>query len=198
MGLNRLKIIALAGLATLDLAAGLFAWRGFAGADGGERLEARSAPMIVPAALSGAPSLASGDDPETLSRPLFVKSRRPSQHAPRAASETAAAPRPAGLKLLAIIGFSHTARAFLISSAAADGKWLSVGEIFENWTVDSIAEQEIALRQDADVLRVGLDYEGVPAQAGPLPAPLPPPPAKTENRDEAPPAAVRAGKRSER
>jgi hypothetical protein len=185
MRLNRLKIIILASLAGLNLAAALFAWRSFAGAEPGERIPARSAAMIVPAGVSDAPAIPEGDDRETLSRPLFVKSRRPSQNASRAASEASVAPPPAGLQLHAVVGFSHSARAFVTSSSAADGKWLKVGENFENWMVDSIAAQEIALRQDADLLRVGLFYDTAAAPVGLTPTP-PPPPPKTGNSEEAP------------
>jgi hypothetical protein len=179
---KRLKIITLAGLAALDLAAALFAWRGFADADGGEILDARLAPKLIPAALSDAPAMAGGDDPETLARPLFAKSRRPFQGGSRVANVASAAAPPAGLKLHAVIGFNHSVRAFVTSSAAADGKWISIGEMVENWTVDSISAQEIALRQNANLLRVGLDYDRAPAPVVPIPAP--PPPAVSENLDD--------------
>jgi hypothetical protein len=201
--MNRLKIISMAGLAALDLVAVLFAWRSFSGADATDRLPVRSASTIVPAALSDASAATEGNDPETLARPLFAKSRRPWQGGPPLANEASAAPPPAGLKLRAIVGFNRSAHAFVISSAAAEGKWLSVGEKFENWTVDSIAEQEIALRQNAGLLRVGLDYDGSTPPAGPIAAP--PPSAKTETRDDAPAAkalasdpfsAIRDAKRS--
>jgi hypothetical protein len=181
-------LISFAGLAALDLAAALFVWRSFVATDGGHSLPARNAPMLVPAGLTEVPKATEGDDHETLARPLFVKSRRPSQVAPRAANGASAAPPPAGLKLRAIIGFDRWVRAFVTSSAAVDGKWVSVGEIFENWRVESISPQEIALRQDSDTLRVGLDYDGAPAPVGPAPAL--PPPAKTENAPARPPSAV--------
>lgn len=194
--MNRLKIISLVALAGLDLAAGLFAGRSFVAVDGGDSFPARSAPTIVPAALSDTFAVTRGDDPETLARPLFVKTRRPWQGTRRASSVVSAAPPPSGLKLHAIVGFSHSARAFVTSSAAADGKWLGVGETFENWTVESISSQEIDLRLDADLLRVGLDYDNVATPAGPItspapstpvaptPAPPSPPPVISENLDK--------------
>lgn len=202
--MNRLKIISLVGLALLDLAAGLFAWRSFNVGRVGDSVPGRSPAMVDAAALSDVPVAALGDDVETLARPLFVKSRRPWQATPKAASEAVHAPPPVGLKLHAIVGFDHSIRAFVTSSAAADGKWLSVGETFENWTVDSITHQEIALRQDADLLRVGLAYDDV---AAPVSAISVSPPARGENRDDAQPAkvvapdalsAVRDGKRGAR
>jgi hypothetical protein len=203
--LNRLKIISLAGLTLLDVAAALFVWRAFSGAEAADRPPPGSAPSIVPAALSDAPITRQGEDSETLARPLFWKSRRPSQAGFRPANEPSHAPAPADLKLHAIIGFNYSNRAFVTSRAAADGKWLSVGETFESWTVDSITSHEIALRQDVDLLRVGLDYDEVAAPAAPSPPPQPP--AKVENRDEAAPpkgappdpfSAARNGRRSER
>jgi hypothetical protein len=90
--MNRLKIILMAGLAALDLVAVLFAWRSFSGADATDRLPVRSASTIVPAALSDASAATEGNDPETLARPLFAKSRRPWQGGPRLANEASPAP----------------------------------------------------------------------------------------------------------
>jgi hypothetical protein len=188
MQLNRLKIITLAVLASLDLAAALFVWRSFAAAGQSESLPSRSASIIVPVALSDAPAAAEGDDHDTLARPLFVKSRRPSQNAAPVATGATLAPPPAGLKLHAVIGFNHLARAFVTSTAAAEGKWLSVGETFEDWKVDSIAAQDIALRQDADVFRVGFVYDDAPNPAAPAPAP--PPPPKADSGNETPAARI--------
>jgi hypothetical protein len=168
--LNRLKTIALAGLGVVNLAAAIFAWRGFVGEAREDVVPARSAPLILPAAQPADPAPAVGEDRETLARPLFDKSRRPVQGMPRSAGTTEA---PSGIKLLAVIGFSHTARAFVVSGAAAEGKWLSAGEIFENWKVDSIEPNEIVMRQETGLLKVGIDYNGAPAQ---FTAEAPPPP----------------------
>lgn len=187
MELNRLKIIALAALGALDVVAALFAWRAFFGPEAGMDLPARAAPPIVPAAIAAAAPQASHDDSETLSRPLFSKSRRPSLNAAHLAADAASSPPPAGLKLLAVIAFGHDARAFVVSSVDADGKWLSVGDSIESWTVESIAPQDISLRQQDDRIRVAINYDEAPARVAQLPARLP---EKAEKSEETPPAKV--------
>ncbi|HUO54363.1 MAG TPA: hypothetical protein VMU18_06470 [Rhodoblastus sp.] len=178
--MNRLKIILLVALCGVNLAAAAFAWRGFAGADAADDLPARSA-ALVPAAPSDAPVLALGEDSETLARPLFSRSRRPQQASAHAEAEASASPPPAGLKLHGVIGYSRQAQAFVTSNASTEGKWLKIGEKFENWTVETIDPQEIALRQSAEILRVGLDYdETAQAQS----AFAPPPPKRDEKGDD--------------
>lgn len=181
-------MIALAGLGVLNLAAATFAWRGFAGEVRDDVLPARSAPLILPAAQSADAAPALGEDRESLARPLFDKSRRPIQSNRQSAGATEP---PFGVKLLGVIGFRRTARAFVTSSAAAEGKWLSVGEIFENWKVDSIQPHEIVLRNETGIIKLGLDYNGSPAQFTAAVAAAPPPPESPDpGRPEAAPAKV--------
>lgn len=179
-------MIALAGLGFVNLAAAAFAWRSFTSGTEEDAVPARSAPLILPAAQTADAAPALDEDRETLARPLFDKTRRPALGIPRSAGATAA---PSGIKLLAVIGFNHTARAFVISSAAAEGKWLSAGEIFENWKVDSIEPHEIVLRQETGLLKVGIDYNDAPPQFTVEVAP--PPPENSEPKGpEAAPATV--------
>ena len=187
MALNRLQIIALAGLGAIDVVAALFAWRAFAGPGSSDDLPPRVAPAIIPASITSAASESPHEDSETLARPLFAKSRRPSQNAARATDDAATSPPPAGLKLLAVIAFGRSARAFVASGADTDGKWLSVGDVIESWRVDSIEAQDISLRQQDDRIRVGLNYDGGTGRVAQLP---PPPVEKAEKRDEAPPAKI--------
>lgn len=163
--MNRLQIIILACLTFLDVAAVVFAWRNLVGAEVILRPVTRSAPMIVLDPVFDLPASTPDNNSETLSRPLFVKSRRPFLDHP-SATEANTGAAPGGLKLHAVIGFDQSVRAFVTSDANAEGKWLTVGDIFENWTVESIDAQEITLRQDADLLRIGLDYDVVPAMVG--------------------------------
>jgi hypothetical protein len=159
--LNRLKIIVLAGLAALDLIAAGFVWRSFAG--GAEPLVTRPGLAILPTSPLELVMPARGDDHETLARPLFSKTRRPSP-SPQASAEGGNRPPPsppAGIKLYAVILSGRSARTFICSNAALEGKWLAAGETFENWTVDSIAPQEVTLRHDASLIRIGLAYNGV-------------------------------------
>jgi hypothetical protein len=159
--LNRLKIIVLVGLTGLDLCAGAFAWRAVAGRD--EGLVARPAIALVAARPAELVMPAHGEDPETLARPLFSKSRRPSPKSQTRADGGSPPPLspPAGIKMDAVILFDRAARAFISSNALVEGKWLAVGDSFENWTVDSIAPQEVALHRDASSIRIGLAYNGV-------------------------------------
>jgi hypothetical protein len=184
---NRLKIIALAGLGAVDMAAALFAWRAFTAPDAGQDLPARAAPAMVPATSAALQAGPPHDDNETLARPLFSRSRRPSQNAANAQADALSSPPPAGLKLLSVIAFGHEARAFVASTADAEGKWLSVGDSVESWEVESIAAQDISLRQQEDHIRVAIEYDGAPGRVAQLPPPAPEKPAKSE---EAPPAKV--------
>jgi len=186
MQLNRLKVITLVVLAALDGAGVLFAWSGFAATQPQADVAARPAPRIVPAPLSEPALLEQGEDSETLARPLFVKSRRPPKSV-ALVNGARAAIAPPGMKLHAVIGFNRSSQAFVTSDGAAAGQWLKVGDLFENWTIESIMAQEIALRRDEENVRVGLDYDSPPATPGsaPPPPPSPPPPQKDEG---APPA----------
>jgi hypothetical protein len=184
---NRLKIIAMAGLSAIDIAAGLFAWRAIVAPDEGQAVPARAAPAMIPAASAVPLGDATRDDSETLSRPLFSKTRRPSLHAADPQAEALSSPPPAGLKLLAVILFGHDARAFVSSAANTEGKWLGVGDALENWKVESIAAQDIALHQQDDRISVAIEYDGSSGRVAPLPAPAP---EKSAKSDETPPAKV--------
>jgi hypothetical protein len=159
--LNRLKIIVLAGLAALDVFAAAFLWRGFAGEGDNGGLVAR--PVLANVRMNPLEYVTPprGDDTETLARPLFSKSRRPSPPPEAPAKGEIHTPPPAGIKLNAVILFGRSARAFITSNALIAGKWLAVGETFENWTADSIETHEVALHQGARLIRVGVAYNGV-------------------------------------
>ncbi|MCI4677165.1 hypothetical protein K9U39_12950 [Rhodoblastus acidophilus] len=186
--MNRLKTITLAVLAVIDVAAAGFAWRSVAGDAAVVDLPRRASAAIMPAAPSDEPVAAPGDDPETLARPLFTKSRRPWRGAQDAASDGDGSPPPAGLKLHAIIAFDRSTRAFVTSDADAQGRWLRVGETFESWTVAGISRQDISLRLNASLLHFGLDYDDA-ARAAPEPPPAPPPRGK-EGDERPPPAKI--------
>jgi hypothetical protein len=145
--LSPLATMLLALLATLDLAALAFAVGAVVGADEGPappRTEWRP-----PALLASAPSRAkvASDGGETLSRPIFWKSRRPKPPTPADDERTARRPAAsaAGLSLAAIVKTGATTRVFIVSSGSPDGKWLTRGETIEGWTVSEIGDIELTL-----------------------------------------------------
>ncbi len=182
--MNRVKLITLAALSLLDLAAAGFAWQGLAGADASADPPARSSAGVVPASPPEPPIFALGDDSEILARPLFAKSRRPWSGTNDAGGAMNGTSSPAGLKLHAIIEFDRSARAFVTSDSVKAGRWLSVGENFENWTVAAISAQEIALSHNANHIEIGLDYAEDPGRAK-----VPPPPSAAKNDAPPPPPA---------
>ena len=180
--MNRLKVITLAGLVVLDLAAGAYALDAWTRAPGDAPLAPRGAAPLAPAVAPEPPPVAEIPATETLGRPLFAKSRRPSLNAPKLA---AAAPPPAGMKLRAVVAMDQTARAYLVAEGSADGKWLRVGDELNSWTVESISRRAIALRRDAETVSIGFDYAEAPE---PRAAPPATPPAPQPPANPAPPA----------
>jgi hypothetical protein len=104
-------------------------------------------------ALAPPPSTPAGLDEQTLTRPIFTKSRRPSSSARQASMESTAHTEsaPPGFALGAIIGFGPSKRAYLLGHGATAGEWLSVGEMFEGWTIAEIGELNLTLKSGARI-----------------------------------------------
>ncbi|PPQ30036.1 hypothetical protein CCR94_13560, partial [Rhodoblastus sphagnicola] len=166
--MNRLKVITLAGLALLDLAAGAFALNAWTREPDDASVAPRGAPPLAPAAASGPPPDAETAATETLGRPLFVKSRRPSLDGPKAGP---AAPPPTGMKLRAVVTIDEAARAYLVAEGSAEGQWLRVGDELNSWTVERISRREIALRRDEETVAIGFDDAEAPAPRAAAPPP---------------------------
>lgn len=119
-------------------------------------------------------------DEQTLSRPLFVKSRRPtSANATAAPTDPASepiAPSPA-FSLAGIVHFGANSRAFLAKSDGADGEWYEVGEKVAGWTLAQIRRVDLTLTsgERSANLKLYLDSPAAEAAATAPPAPPPPP-----------------------
>ena len=116
--------------------------------------EAASGPIIRPA----------GTYRETLAHPVFFKSREPfvppPPAPPPAAAKPVASPVPAdpGIALGGVAIDSVVRKAYLFNKANPLGTWVSQGETFMGWTVQSIDATSIKLRQADRTLELQL-YE---------------------------------------
>lgn len=98
-------------------------------------------------------------DHETLARPLFAKSRRPyGGERDNKQDDDAAFESPAGMTLLAVAGVGENMRVFIVSSSAAEGKWLSVGETIDGWTIVEARDLQVTLRNSDRLARLQFDY----------------------------------------
>jgi hypothetical protein len=99
------------------------------------------------------------DDAQTLSRPIFWKSRRPRPIAAKSdrGDGFAGIPTaPAGLSLGAIIKSGASARAFVVSGEDPEGRWLALGESVQGWTIAEVGESELKLVNGAQSARLQL------------------------------------------
>ena len=158
---SRLDLLAIFGLVAFDAAAGALLIFAF------------SEPTAASIEVSGIwrpPSLATTPAPEikaqfidfeTLTRPPFMKTRRPfvAKAGKESLSNMDGHTLPPGLAVKAIIklGRSRT-RIFMISTALAEGKWLDVGDTFDGWQVASVEPMTVALRSGDHVLQLLLEY----------------------------------------
>lgn len=97
-------------------------------------------------------------DVQTLTRPIFAKSRRPSPKSQEAESERSdpTAPPPAGLALAAIAKFRNVEQAFIVANSFPEGKWLGVGEQVEGWTIADMNRFELTLKNGERSVRLQL------------------------------------------
>ncbi len=99
---------------------------------------ARSAPAI--------------SDVQTLTRPVFMKSRRPQPPktpTDRTATRATGSPAASGLTLGGIVHFRGSPRAYIVSNGLAVGEWLSVGEKVGVWTIVEIRKLDLTLENGA-------------------------------------------------
>lgn len=99
-------------------------------------------------------------DVQTLSRPIFSKNRKPSVKAaagptaePVPAATTAA---PADLTLAAIVKHGGAASAFIISGSAPEGEWKKIGDLVDSWTVASISDSDLTLKNGDQAVKLRL------------------------------------------
>jgi len=142
--------IILAFLLATMVSAGLFAIYAILGPEGGE-MEVK-APEWTPPTLAvvklDQPKTAA-DDVQSLSRPIFSKSRRPSPRSVPARAEPVAAPiarNADGLTVYAIVKKENTSQAFIISAEEPEGAWKKIGDTVDTWTISSIDAAELTLK----------------------------------------------------
>ena len=186
--MNRLKVIIFAGLGLLDVGAGAFALDAWTREPDGAPVARRAAPSLAPAAKPEPPAPVEGPDVETLARPLFMKSRRPSKVGAKDGPD--AASPPTGMKLYAVVALEDSLRAYLVGDGSAKGKWLRVGDELNAWTVESISRRNVALRHDDQTVSIG--FAAAEVQHSPAAPPPQPPADAAPQADSAPPQPAEA------
>lgn len=101
-------------------------------------------PPAAPLAASP-PSAASMADTQTLTRPVFAKSRRPSPQPLASGASLGTGPQPA-LGVEAIVFSNGGPRAYLAGQGAGSGDWYVVGQLADGWTVSEIRPSELVLK----------------------------------------------------
>ncbi len=107
---------------------------------------------------SDAPSPSNADS-QTLTRPIFSKTRRP--FIAKATLPELREPReplapPPGLMLLGIVKHKAGQSAFIVSSSTPKGKWCAVGDGLDGWKVTLVQDLEITLQSDARTVQLSL------------------------------------------
>jgi hypothetical protein len=145
-----LTAIMLALLVVAALGAGLFAAYAIFGPDGSDSVT--TVPEWKPPTLAigelDPPKLAAADV-ETLSRPIFSKSRRPSPKAaatPTAAEASEPVASPNGVVVSAIVKNKKMSQAFVVSMDTPQGAWKKVGETIDSWTISAINRADLILK----------------------------------------------------
>lgn len=156
--LSPLSATLLGCLGALVVATSVFAVRAVDGPDLVERPSNSEWRLPMLAAAARAQSKPASVDVQTLTRPIFAKSRRPSPKSQEAEPERSdpGAPPPAGLALAAITKFRNVERAFIAANSFPEGKWLGVGEQVGGWTIADMNRFELTLRNGERSLRLQL------------------------------------------
>ncbi|WP_400766856.1 hypothetical protein [Methylosinus sporium] len=156
--LSPLAAMLLASLAAVDVAALAFALLAWIGPD--ESAPPAKSDWRPPSALSPAsgPASLAREDAQTLSRPIFWKSRRPRPAVAKSDRDGFAGipTAPAGLALSAIVRSGGAVRAFVVSSDEPEGRWLTPGESVQGWTIAEVGELELKLVNGAQSARLQL------------------------------------------
>jgi hypothetical protein len=106
-------------------------------------------------------------DAQTLKRPLFAKSRRPTERGaqPENPSPIASAQvetPPAGMALKGVVNHGEDTRVFIVTNALAEGVWLKPGEAIEGWTIESARKSDVTLRKGDHVAHLEFEYNNEP------------------------------------
>lgn len=186
--LSPLMAIILGAAAFATLLSALFALYGLMGpTDAGTE---RAAPDWKPPTLAivelNPPKPASADV-QTLTRPIFSKTRKPTpRSAPRASEPVVTSSAPSGVTVSAIVKKGKTAQAFVVSPDAPEGAWKKIGDTLDSWTISDIASDALTLRSGGNAATVKL-YADAPAEEPPPGAPGAPPPNFSPQSNAPPP-----------
>lgn len=108
-------------------------------------------------------SAAFAADTQTLTRPVFAKSRRPSaQPVASAVATLGSGPQPA-LGVEAIVFSKDGPRAYLAGQGGGGGDWYVVGQLADGWTVSEIRQSELVLKSGERSAILSLYPETTPA-----------------------------------
>lgn len=158
--LSPLSAMILAFLLATTLIAGLFAISAIFGSNG---LDAEvAAPDWKPPTLAIGeldPPKPASADVETLSRPIFSRSRRPSPRASKSQSEADLSPNaitPGGLTVSAIVKNKEMHQAYVVSLDTPEGAWRKVGDTVDSWTISRIDRREVILRSGEQTTSIKL------------------------------------------
>lgn len=157
--LSPLSAMILAFLLATTLMAGLFALASIFGSIGLDSEVA--APDWKPPTLTIGeldPPTPASADVETLSRPIFSRSRRPSPKAkPQVEADLSPnAIAPGSLTVSAIVKNKETHQAYVVSQDAPEGAWRKVGDTVDSWTISRIDRHEVILKSGEQTASIKL------------------------------------------
>jgi hypothetical protein len=141
-----LMLMTLAALAAIDLVGALALHRALFPAERGEegvRAEGRKLRLTQ---IEGEAVKPARVYSQTLSRPIFAKTRKP--FVTNAAIAAPAAP-PQDFRLAALASFGSHRRAFIISGSSPRGVWKSVGERIDGWAITQMEPAAIIMEDGA-------------------------------------------------
>jgi hypothetical protein len=152
---NRQKYLSISPLWTLwlitlsivTLGMGIFALRSILGRAGGEQAIAAlewKPPSLAIVSLD--PPKPANADLESVSRPIFSKSRKPALKTTYADSPANAATDTGALSVTAIVLNKKILQAFIISSDAPEGAWRKIGDTVDTWSIAAIAPKEVVIQ----------------------------------------------------
>jgi hypothetical protein len=99
-------------------------------------------------------------DVQTLTRPIFSKTRKPfsskEKKTPAAGLASAPVTPSSGLTLSAVATYHKSRRAFLVSAATPKGRWCAVGDDIDGWNVMQVQNLEVVLRSGERTVRLTL------------------------------------------
>ncbi len=166
--LSPLSAMVLAFLFATTLIAGLFALSAIFGLIGlgGEVAAPDWKPPTLTIGELDPPKPASADV-ETLSRPIFSRTRRPSPKAkPVEADLSPNAIAPGGLTVSAIVKNKDAHQAYVVSQDAPEGAWRKVGDMVDSWMISRIDRHEVILKSGEQTASIKLYPDPPPSDNG--------------------------------